>query len=437
MVHYFRALPKTHKILVSSLTGVLALMLMLPSEEAVATRAHNSDANYQVGERYPLPLAVQSQQLPELTELTEQKQVPDLRWQTLKVKSGDSLAKLFQRAGFSAKTLHQLMEQGGKTAKPLTLLKPGEELRFASNSQGELLALSYDQSKTQTLNVVRENDSFAITVDEKAVDNREHFAAGTINSSFWNAGIEAGLSPNIIDGIADVLGYDIDFALEIRKGDSFSVLYEKDYIDGDFAGDGNILAVEFSNQGQTFRAVRHSDGKYYTPEGKSLRKAFLRSPVSYKYISSNFNPRRLHPVTGRVRPHNGIDYAARTGTPVKSSGDGRVIRSGYNKLNGNYVFIQHGNSYVTKYLHLNKRKVKTGQRVKQGQLIGTVGATGRVTGPHLHYEFLVGGKHRNPRTVKLPEATPVPSKDMAAFKAATDDAFARLNGHKRIQLAMR
>ncbi|WP_341503197.1 peptidoglycan DD-metalloendopeptidase family protein [Gallaecimonas sp. GXIMD4217] len=433
MLHYYRALPKTHKVLVSSLTGLLVLMLLLPSEEAVATRAHDDGTRLQVGQRYPLSVEMRSLQS---AELTEQDHAPDLRWQTLKVKSGDSLAKLFQRAGFSARTLHQLMQDGGQDAKTLTLLKPGEELRFASNGQGELLALSYDKSKTQTLNVVKEGEAFVLKVDEKAVESREYFASGTISSSFWNAGIEAGLSPNIIDGIADVLGYDIDFALELRKGDSFSVLYEKDYIDGDFAGDGAILAVEFVNQGEVFRAVRHSDGNYYTPAGKSMRKAFLRSPVSYKYISSSFNPRRLHPVTGRVRPHNGIDYAARTGTPVKSSGDGRVIRSGYTKLNGNYVFIQHGNNYVTKYLHLHRRKVKTGQRVKQGQLIGTVGATGRVTGPHLHYEFLVNGRHRNPRTVKLPEATPVPKKELAAFKAAASEVFARLDGHKRVLLAM-
>ena len=167
-----------------------------------------------------------------------------------------------------------------------------------------------------------------------------------------------------------------------------------------------------------------------------MKKAFLRAPVNFKYISSSFNPRRLHPVTKTVKPHNGIDYAARTGTPVVSSGNGKVIKAGYSKYNGNYVFISHGTQYVTKYLHLDKKMVRTGQKVKQGQKIGTVGATGRVTGPHLHYEFLVNGVHRNPKTVKLPKSEPLPRDELAKFKPIADNFLAQLQRNRELQLAL-
>ena len=168
-----------------------------------------------------------------------------------------------------------------------------------------------------------------------------------------------------------------------------------------------------------------------------MRKTFLRSPVKFTYVSSNFNPKRLHPVTGRVRPHNGTDYVASVGTPVMSAGDGKVIKASYNSLNGNYVFIQHGERYVTKYLHLSRKHVKTGERVRQGQLIGRVGATGRVTGAHLHYEFLVNGTHRNPRTVELPKAQSLAEAELPAFRQQADQLVAVLEDNKRVALAMR
>ncbi|EKE73648.1 peptidoglycan DD-metalloendopeptidase family protein [Gallaecimonas xiamenensis] len=430
MLHLFKTLPKGHKILVGSVSALLALLLILPSDDAEAIRDHDLE-KLKVGERYPLVVDVESR------PLVESDVAPEYAWRTETVKSGDSLAKLFDRAGLSARTLHELLSQLGDAGKPLTVLRPGETLDFAKDEDGTLLAIRYAPSRTRIIDVVKDGDQYRLSDQSLPVEHREQFATGTITSNFWNAGISAGLSPAVIDGIANILGYDIDFALELREGDSFAVIYNQDFVDGDFLADSDILAVSFTNQGQTYNAVRHSDGNYYSPEGKSLRKAFLRSPVSYKYISSSFNPRRLHPVTGRVRPHNGIDYAAKTGTPVYASGDGRVMRSGYSSLNGNYVFIRHGEQFVTKYLHLSKRMVKTGQKVKQGQRIGNVGATGRVTGPHLHYEFLVNGVHRNPRTVKLPEASPVPKGELAAFKAQAGDMLARLESHRRIMLAMR
>ncbi len=220
------------------------------------------------------------------------------------------------------------------------------------------------------------------------------------------------------------------------------MLYEERFLDGEKIGNGNILAAEFTNQKTTFSAVRYEDPNgnvhFYTPEGKSMRKAFLRAPLDFRRISSNFNPKRLHPITKTVKPHRGTDYAASRGTPVWAAGDGRVITSTYNRASGNYVVIQHGNNIQTKYLHLNKRSVNVGQRVRQRQTIGTVGSTGYSTAPHLHYEFLLNGVHRNPRTIlnKLPKAKSIPSSETERFHQQTKPLLASLEQyHQQVLLA--
>ena len=306
------------------------------------------------------------------------------------------------------------------------------------HSNDELVQLVHHISGLQTLIITRQNEDFVSEIETREVETRTEFAHAVIDSSFWSAAMNAGMTDNQIMSVANIFGWDIDFALDLRKGDEFSVLFEREFVDGEFVGYGKILAAEFVNQGEVFQAVLNAEnGRYYTPEGRAMRKTFLRSPVNFTYVSSNFNPRRLHPVTGRVRPHNGTDYVAAVGTPVMSAGDGRVIKASYNSLNGNYVFIQHGERYVTKYLHLSRKHVKTGDRVSQGQIIGRVGSTGRVTGAHLHYEFLVNGVHRNPRTVELPKAKSLSESELPAFRAHAQQLVAVLNDNKRIYLAMR
>jgi murein DD-endopeptidase MepM/ murein hydrolase activator NlpD len=240
-----------------------------------------------------------------------------------------------------------------------------------------------------------------------------------INSSLFLAAKKAGLNDAMIMKLANIFGWDIDFVLDIRQGDRFMLVYEKLYREGEFLRDGNILAATFINQGERFQAVYFEDGEvsaYFAPDGRNMRKAFLRAPLNFSYISSSFNPRRMHPVLKRIRPHNGIDYHAPRGTPVYAAGDGTVIRSDYSRANGHHVFIKHANSIQTKYLHFTKRTVKKGQRVSQGQTIGYVGSTGLATGPHLHYEFVVNGVHRNPRTVSLPKVEPLKGDTLKAFQ---------------------
>lgn len=363
-------------------------------------------------------------------------ELANLSWQTVKVRSGDSLALILKRLGFNAQTTYAVSTAKGKDSKLLKKLNVGDQLRIASNDTQQLAALEYPLSKTDTLFINLVGDSYQSHRESKEVEIRESFSYGTITSSFWNAGVSAGLNDSQIINFANMFGWDIDFALDIRKGDSFHITFENKYVEGEYIGTGNILAAEITNQGEVFQAIRFTDDEYYSPDGRSMRKAFLRAPVNFKYISSSFKRNRRHPVTKRVQSHNGIDYAAKKGTPVVAAGNGKVTHSGYSKYNGYYVFIQHGHGIVTKYLHFYKRPaVKKGQRVKQGQTIGYVGATGLAAGPHLHYEFLLHGVHRNPRTVKLPDARPIAKKYKSEFTLLAVERLKALSGAKNALLS--
>ncbi|WP_462151970.1 peptidoglycan DD-metalloendopeptidase family protein [Pseudoalteromonas xiamenensis] len=440
MVHVVHKLPKKHKVLILGILAGIVGIALIPSEKATASKDNDASA-LEIGKRYELPITVTEPNITtEVTLGSDEEQIKEpaqeLSFNDFTVKAGDSLAVLFKKAGLSAQTLHSIVNLD-KTSEQLTKIHPGETVSFAKDDNGELLQLKYVLSKTETLLVTRDTTGqFHSHVDTKEVDTVSQSVSGEIKSSFWTAGISAGLSERQIMNFADIFGWDVDFANDIREGDQFSLLYETHYVDGEFVGTGDILAAEFINQGERFAAVKHSDGNFYTPEGRSMRKTFLRAPVNFKYISSSFNPRRLHPVTGKVSAHRGIDYAAPVGTPVVASGDGKVIKSGRNNLNGNYVFIEHGSQYVTKYLHLNKRTVKTNDKVRQGQKIGTVGATGRVTGAHLHYEFLVNGQHKNPKTVKLPKSESLPKSELATFTPLANERLAMLERNRSLQLAL-
>ncbi len=448
ITNFYLQLPKQHKVFISSFSIILMLLLLVPSEKATASR-QNSENSLEIGKRYqvtvPVIDAVESDELAVTNKMSTNNTIisqthfsenEELTWKTAKVKSGDSLAKIFKRFGYNARTTYDVISAKGKHSKLLKKLDVGDKLRIGINSTGKLAALTYPLSKTETLHISLINDKYQSKKETKTVETRETIAHGVIKSNFWNAGIEAGLDDGQIINLANMFGWDIDFALDIRKGDSFHVVFENQYIDGDFVGTGKILAAEFINQDDPFQAIRFTDGEYYSPDGRSMRKAFLRAPVNFKYISSNFKRKRFHPVQKRWKAHRGTDYAAKTGTPVVAAGNGKVTHSTKNKYNGNYVFIQHGNGIVTKYLHFSKRKVKKGQRVKQGQLIGYVGSTGLAAGPHLHYEFLLNGVHRNPRTVKLPDAKPINKKFKTAFAQLAELRLDELASSRQILLTM-
>lgn len=426
---FIRHLPKRHQAIIAGVSILLLLLLVWPSEPAQASRDTALFVPLEPGVRYDLEL-----QLGEPPQF-EQNYAPELTWVEYEVRAGDNMARIFQRLGFSARQLHDLTQ--AEDAATLRRIHPGDTLRFAKDDEEQLLAVHYRLSDTETLIIERNSEGrYESSKEAKVTDIRLNFAHAEITSNFWNAGVQAGLSQGQIMSLAELFGWDVDFALDIRRGDQFSVLFEERYIEGQFVGTGRIVAAEFINQGETFRAILHDNGNYYTDEGRNMRKTFLRAPVAFNRVSSEFNPRRLHPVTGRVAPHRGIDYAAPVGTPVMAAGDGRVVESAYNSFNGHYIFVQHGERYMTKYLHLSRRQVQAGDRVRQGQVIGRVGATGRVTGPHLHYEFLVDGVHRNPRTVNLPAAEALPASEMASFQAIANEKLAMIEGRKRFYLAM-
>jgi len=350
-------------------------------------------------------------------------------WIAVKVRRGQTLDSIFRQQKIPVSLLHQIMALNAET-KGLKKIRPGDLFEFRMDDNGELLQMRYALDEARYLIVRQQGGTLSAEVQQREIFSEVAEAEGVIQSSLFLAGKQAGLSDAMVMKLANIFGWDIDFILDIRKGDRFMLVYEKLYRDGEFLRHGEILAATFINQGERFQAVYFEDGDvagYFAPDGRNMRKAFLRAPLNFSYISSGFNPRRMHPVLKRVRPHNGIDYYAPRGTPVYAAGEGKVIRSAYSRANGHHVFIKHANSIETKYLHFTNRAVKKGQRVKQGQTIGYVGSTGLATGPHLHYEFLVNGVHRNPRTVPLPKVEPLKGNRLTAFQSKAAPMLTQLS----------
>lgn len=446
-----KSFPKVHLALAGTLTAVSVFVAaMLPSQEVEATRQQvelitplETAASVEIAitsdESIALEQTATDLTAPEesssevaLIEATEEAEVaaePEINWQQFKVLSGDNLTKIFKRAGLDARDVHQISQSDKE--KLLTRIRPGQVLELAIN-EGALDRLRLVKNKLESVEFIHNGEDYDLDTVERTPEIRNHFVTGDIQNSLYVGAQRAGLSDRKIMELAQIFGWDIDFALDIRKGDQFRVLYEEKYLDGKKIGEGSILAAEFTNNGETFAAVRYTDTEgftnYFTPDGRSMRKAFLRSPVDFRRISSGFKPERYHPVLGIKRPHRGTDYAAKTGTPIKASGDGKVIWRGTKGGYGNTVIIQHGGNITTLYGHMSKysSKVTNGSRVKQGQTIGYVGMTGTATGPHLHYEFRVNGVHKNPVTVKLPTAQPIDKKQLARFKAQTSQLIAEL-----------
>lgn len=400
--------PRKHLILAGSAVAAIFIMLLfIPSESAEAKRTS-------------LPLSLEITPKPTITP--EQRLPVEQPWTTIKVRGGDNLSKIFIRADLTGADVHEIVTSSAQ-AKQLTRIYPGQTMAFQLSPEGKLQALKHILDPLNTIVYERNNETFTVNKLTRQPEIRQVWKTATINSSLYAAAHRINIDQNLIMEMANIFGGVVDFVYDVRAGDTFSLLYEERYIDGNKLGNGAVLAAQFNNQGSRYNAFRYvyNNGEvgYYNEHGVSMRKAFLRAPLDFTRISSSFNPNRLHPIFKTKRPHRGIDYSAARGTPVYAAGDGRVTRAGYSKANGNYVVIKHGEQYTTKYLHLHKRNVKKGQRVKQQQIIGSVGSTGYATGPHLHYEFLVNGVHRNPRTVlrKLPKAESIAKADKSQFLA--------------------
>ena len=358
---------------------------------------------------------------------------------TVIVKTGDTLSEILSRLGIYPDL--SLILKPGKDNQALERIYPGQKLYFSLTGQ-QLDSLELEHTPARSLVYHRDGDSFTATTLNRQLDTILKTASGTIDSSLYLAGHRAGMSDALVLELVHIFRWDIDFALDLREGDSFTILYEKLLLNGEEVDDGKITAAEFINKGVTYSAYRYTDENgntdYYTPEGSSLHKTFLRTPVHLARISSFFNPRRRHPVLNTIRAHKGIDYAAPTGTPIKATGTGRVIFRGTKGQYGKMIVLRHGNIYTTLYAHMSRyaRDTHIGSRVKQGQTIGYVGNTGLSTGPHLHYEFRVNEVHRDPLKVKLPQTKSLPGSEIDRFLAAIQAPARQLEAYTQNKLAI-
>ncbi|AWT11505.1 peptidoglycan DD-metalloendopeptidase family protein [Stutzerimonas frequens] len=456
--------PKSHLLAASGVAALLSLaLLVFPSREVEAKKTFidlklESSLEHSLGEQETnlpntdhSPFAQtpaqgsshESKQGGEPGELNAQVVEPlvDPLEKTIVVANGDTLSTVFAKVGLSPAAMHAVLSSS-QEAKQFSRLRIGQTLEFKLTEQGDLASLRSKLNSLETLALEKRADGYAFKKEQIKPEVGTVYARGEIDSSLFLAARRAGLSHNLTMDLANVFGYDIDFALDIRKGDSFEVLYEEKTVDGERVGTGNILAARFTNRGKTYSAVRYTnkDGatSYYNADGTSMRKAFIRTPVDFARISSRFSNGRKHPILNKIRAHKGVDYAAPRGTPIKSAGDGKVLLAGRKGGYGNTVIIQHGQRYRTLYAHMQgfAKGVRNGSSVKQGQIIGYIGTTGLSTGPHLHYEFQVDGVHVDPLGLKLPMADPIAKNEKQRFMQLSQPLMARMDEEKATMLAL-
>jgi murein DD-endopeptidase MepM/ murein hydrolase activator NlpD len=361
-------------------------------------------------------------------------------WTVVTVRPGQTAADIFQKNGVSPAILQRLVGDAAN-ADALRRIHPGDEYAFRRDAAGNVTGLRFDRDDHTRIVVDLDPDGPHQQVVDRLVERRTHVVHGVVESSLFDAGTQAGMNDAMVIKLADAFGYDIDFAQDLRKGDSFTVVYDDVYREGERLRDGDIIAATFVNHGKRYSAFRYTDatGKtmYYSEDGRPLRKSFLRTPVEFTRISSTFSAGRMHPILGKMRAHRGVDYVAPSGTPIRAAGEGKVVFRGWQNGYGNVVILQHGGHFSTLYGHMSRiAAIRNGQRVSQGQTIGYVGMTGLATGPHLHYEFRIDGVHRNPLTVTLPKPDPLPQIELARFRGQTQPELAKLKALEATQLAL-
>lgn len=417
-------------MLASGLSAALLVTLMFTPEEAAhGARVNATPLTDIVANAVELPSEVADDETPLVDLIVPQTQS---EWKDMEVQSGDNLSAIFTKVGLTAQDMYRVLNST-EEAKVLNRLYPGYQLSFHIPETGKLTQLKVLKSPLEGYLFTRTDEGYQVESISRSADIKTTFKEGTINDSLFMAAKRADIPAVSIMEMADIFGGVIDFILDPRDGDTFSILYEEKYLDGNFIGNGDIIAAQFTNQGKQFIAVRYinEEGEvgYYSPDGESMRKAFLRTPLDVFRISSNFSLNRKHPILNTIRAHKGTDYAAPKGTPVRATSDGVVTWAARNGSFGKLIVLQHRGQFETKYAHLNDYAsgIKKGVRVRQGQIIGYVGQTGGATGPHLHYEFLIGGVHKDPRTIvdQLPQAIALEPEELPRFRAQTQDLVSR------------
>ena len=440
--------PKRHLLAASGIAALLCLTLLVyPSREVEAKKTF-------------INIELEAQSLEEVTELLENSESIETQTLTsvaseaeteafeykkdLTVKSGETLSVLFERAGLGNSLLHSILSSS-KEAKRFTQLKVGQTVSFEFDENKQLKTLSSQINTLESIHLEKQADSenFVFRKDVAQTQTREKYAQGSIEGALFAATKKANVPYGLALDMANIFGYDIDFAQDLRKGDTFEILYEEKTLNGQTVGTGNILTARFTNRGKVYTAVRYTDKNgntsYYSADGSSLRKAFIRTPVDFARISSRFSNGRKHPILNKIRAHKGVDYAAPRGTPIKAAGDGRVVLAGRKGGYGNTVIIKHGQRYQTLYAHMNgfAKGIRNGTNVKQGQIIGYIGTTGLSTGPHLHYEFQVNGVHVDPLSQKLPISDPIHPSEKQRFAQHSQPLLAKLDSNNNTQVALK
>jgi len=341
-------------------------------------------------------------------------------WKSSTIRKGDTLYIILKR--FGLKTAAATLVARSDNSTQLVRLTPGRTLHILSSDGSNSDAFVYENSPLTWVYASKNGSSYDISSKKLPTTTRIRKVKGEVISSLYAAAKVAGISDTLTMNMTEIFGWDIDFAINVQPGDRFKLIFEDVYVNGSKKTHGDILAAEFINNGKTYRAIarRDDDGvlRYYSPDGRSMQKTFLRTPVKFSRISSRFSKARYHPILKRTRAHNGVDYAARRGTPIRATAAGRIIHVGRKGGYGNTVIISHGSTYSTLYAHMSRfsRGIAKGSKVKQGQIIGRVGSTGLASGPHLHYEFRVNGKHVNPLTFRQPASKPIQQSQKADFE---------------------
>ena len=342
-----------------------------------------------------------------------------IEFKKAEIKRNDSLFSILRRLGVTEKNIITLVNSDIDNL--LAQIKVGKILEVEIDESNEVLSLNYIKDFKSGVSAQRINETYKIKEYELLTEKSLVFKKVEINNSLYVDGLKKDLPDSVIMDLVYIFGWDIDFIHDIRPGDSYSLIYEEVFVNGEKKLDGDILIAEFLNQNTKHTAIRYKlrngTSEYFSPEGINVKKAFLRSPVKFSYISSKYNLKRKHPILHTIRSHNGVDYAAKRGSPVRATGDGTVFFAGVKNGCGNEIEIKHSEDYSTRYCHLQKfsTRIKKGKKVAQGQTIGYVGSSGLATGPHLHYEFHVNGKHTDPLRVKFPNAEPINAGDKKEY----------------------
>ena len=375
-------------------------------------------------------------QLPALEQIRSEN--PADTWQTLQVRAGQTLGAMFNELQLPASVMHRVLENEHAKAA-FARLRPGTEIAFDIPADGQLRGMRFNRDGSSRVELSLDGDQVTATVSERETSSRTVVASGEIRHSLYASASRAGLPASAIAVLTDdIFKYDIDFSKDVQPGDRFNVVYDETWREGQRIDASKVLAATFTTGGKTytgFRFERNGKAEYFDADGRPLKKSFIRSPIQFARLSSNFGARR-HPVLGSMRMHKGVDYAARTGTPIMAAGDARVQFAGWQGGYGNTVILDHGRGHTTLYAHMSRLgNYRTGARVNQGQVIGYVGSTGLSTGPHLHYEFRVNGVHRNPLSVTMPPPEPLKGAELAAFQAQVAPVMARIRGMEDVRYA--